>query len=105
MIEAHRYSLPFSDQIPSFDPPKHTAQRGLLMRLITPKRLKENEAFLVQSAERQIDKFHARGACEFIGDYAGRLTPSLVIADLLGVPEVDHDAFLEHLTLAIRGSP
>ena len=46
IIEAHRDELPFSDQLPSFDPPKHTAHRGLLMRLITPKRLKENEAFL-----------------------------------------------------------
>jgi cytochrome P450 len=97
LIETQRDSLPFSDQIPSFDPPKHTAQRGLLMRLITPKRLKENEAFLVQSAERQIDKFHARGACEFIGDYAGPYT-LLVIADLLGVPEADHDEFLQNLT-------
>ena len=43
IIEAHRDELPFSDQLPSFDPPRHTEQRGLLMRLITPKRLKENE--------------------------------------------------------------
>ena len=28
LIEAHRDSLPFSDQLPSFDPPKHTAHRG-----------------------------------------------------------------------------
>src|SRR6185312_11175630 len=39
IIEEHRDALPFSDQLPSFDPPKHTDQRGLLMRLITPKRL------------------------------------------------------------------
>src|SRR5207249_11480117 len=43
IIEEHRDELPFSDQLPSFDPPKHTAQRGLLMRLITPKRLKRSE--------------------------------------------------------------
>ena len=29
IIEAHRDELPFSDQLPSFDPPKHTAHRGL----------------------------------------------------------------------------
>jgi len=97
LIETHRYSLPFSDQIPSFDPPKHTAQRGLLMRLITPKRLKENEAFLQQLAQRQIATFHGRGECEFISEYASPYT-LLVIADLLGVPESDHPAFLEHLT-------
>ena len=46
---------------PTFDPPKHTAHRGLLMRLITPKRLKENEEFMWQLADRQIDEFLARG--------------------------------------------
>src|SRR6476619_3111638 len=55
IIERHRDELPFSDQLPSFDPPMHTAHRGLLMRLITPKRLKENEEFMWQLADRQLD--------------------------------------------------
>jgi hypothetical protein len=41
LIEAHRDELPFSDQITTQDPPVHTDQRALLMRLLTPKRLKE----------------------------------------------------------------
>jgi cytochrome P450 family 150 subfamily A5 len=96
IIETYRDRIPFSDQLPTFDPPKHTAHRGLLMRLITPKRLKENEAFLRELADRRIDTFHARGECEFVGEYAGPYT-LLVIADLLGVPEADHDDFVEHL--------
>jgi cytochrome P450 family 150 subfamily A5 len=96
IIEKYRENLPFGDQIPSFDPPKHTAQRGLLMRLITPKRLKENEEFLHRLADRQIDQFHAKGGCEFVSEYAGPYT-LLVIADLLGVPEDDHAEFLSHL--------
>ncbi len=96
IIETYRDDLPFGDQIPSFDPPKHTAHRGLLMRLITPKRLKENEEFLHRLADRQIDRFHARGECEFVGEYAGPYT-LLVIADLLGVPEADHEEFLTNL--------
>src|ERR1700674_4032583 len=43
LIEQHRDELPFSDQLPTLDPPTHTNHRSLLMRLITPKRLKENE--------------------------------------------------------------
>ena len=81
---------------PPIDPPKHTAHRGLLMRLITPKRLKENEEFMLELADRQIDEFLADGHCEFIGQYAGPYT-LLVIADLLGVPESDHDRFLNEL--------
>ncbi len=96
IIETYRDGLPFGDQLPTFDPPKHTAQRGLLMRLITPKRLKENEASLQRLADDRIDRFHTRGECEFIGEYAQPYT-MLVIADLLGVPEEDHPEFLEKL--------
>jgi cytochrome P450 len=96
IIEEYRDTLPFSDQLPSFDPPKHTEQRGLLMRLITPKRLKENEEFMWRLADRQIDEFIARGECEFIRDYANPFT-LLVIADLLGVPEADHQTFRQEL--------
>jgi cytochrome P450 len=96
IIELHRDSLPFSDQLPSFDPPKHTAHRALLLRLITPKRLKENEEFMWQLADRQIDECVARGECEFVHDYANPFT-LLVIADLLGVPESDHETFRRQL--------
>ena len=88
LIDQHRDELPFSDQLPSFDPPYHTAQRGLLMRLITPKRMKENEEFMWRLADRQLEEFLERGRCEFVGDYASTYT-LLVVADLLGVPETD----------------
>jgi cytochrome P450 len=96
IIDTYRNQLPFGDQLPAFDPPKHTAHRGLLMRLITPKRLRENEQFMLVLADRQIDQFYARGECEFVSEYAGPYT-LLVIADLLGVPESDHEQFLREL--------
>jgi cytochrome P450 len=97
LIDQHRDELPFSDQLPSFDPPKHTEQRGLLMRLITPKRMKENEEFMWGLADRQIDEFLANGTCEFVREYAGPYT-LLVIADLLGVPEADFGKFRTRMT-------
>jgi cytochrome P450 len=96
IIEEYRDLMPFSDQLPSFDPPKHTAHRALLMRLITPKRLKENEEFMWRLADQQIDEFLTRGECEFVHDYASPFT-LLVVADLLGVPEADHETFREEL--------
>jgi cytochrome P450 family 150 subfamily A5 len=96
LIEQHRHELPFNDQLTTFDPPKHTEHRALLMRLITPKRLKENEEFMWRLADRQIDEFVAQGECEFLGDYAGPFA-LLVVAELLGVPEADHDTFREEL--------
>jgi cytochrome P450 len=92
VIDEHRDELPFTDQLPSFDPPMHTAHRALLMRLITPKRLKENEEFMWRLADRQMEELLAKGACEFISEYASPFT-LLVIADLEGVPEADHGAF------------
>jgi cytochrome P450 len=96
LIELHRDELPFSDQITTFDSPKHRAHRGLLMRLITPKRLRENEAFMHRWADRQIDEFVEQGECEFIRDYAGPFT-LYVIADLLGIPESQHETFRQEL--------
>src|SRR5688572_27621082 len=97
IIEKYRDRLPFSDQLPSFDPPKHTAHRALLGRLLTPKRLQENEEFMWRLADRQIGEFLGRGECEFLRDYAGPFT-LLVIADLLGVPEELHAEFREKLS-------
>jgi cytochrome P450 len=57
LIEEHRDTLPLHEFFASFDPPKHTDHRSLLARLLTPKRLQENEEFLWQLADRQIDTF------------------------------------------------
>ncbi|MFA5884812.1 MAG: cytochrome P450 [Acidimicrobiia bacterium] len=96
LIEQHRDELPMSDQIITMDPPVHTAHRALLLRLITPKRLKENEDFMWRLADRQIDEFFGTGECELISEFA---TPfaMLVVADLLGVPESDHAMFRSEL--------
>jgi cytochrome P450 family 150 subfamily A5 len=90
LIEQYRDQLPFSDNLPTMDLPKHRDYRALLMRLLTPRRLKENEESMWRLADRQIDRFKDRGECEFVRDFAGPFTTA-VIADLLGVPE-DVDA-------------
>ena len=96
LIEQHRDELPFSDQLPTFDPPKHTMHRGLLLRLLTPKRMTENEPSIWRLADRQIDEFIDRGSCEFVGDFASPFA-MLVVAELLGVPEEDQPDFRERL--------
>ena len=97
VIERHRDILPFSDQLPAFDPPRHTAHRALMMRLLTPGRLRANEEFMGQLADQQLRELVAGGSCEFIGAYATPFT-LVVIADLEGVPESDHGLFSERLT-------
>jgi cytochrome P450 len=74
----------------TMDPPEHSRERGLLMRLLTPKRLKDNEAFMWGLADRQMDEFAADGHCEFISAYSQPFA-MLAVADVLGVPESDHE--------------
>jgi cytochrome P450 family 150 subfamily A5 len=92
LIDEHRNELPFSDQLTTMDPPMHRDHRHLVMRQLTPRRLKENEEFVWRLADRQIDEFMQRDDGEFISGYANPFT-LFVIADLLGVPEEEHAEF------------
>ncbi|MFN8033992.1 MAG: cytochrome P450 [Mycobacterium sp.] len=91
-IDAHRTQFPMYEHMVTMDPPEHTRARSLLSRLLTPKRLKENEDFMWRLADRQLDEFLALGHSEFLAEYAKPFS-LLVIADLLGVPEEDHREF------------
>jgi len=92
LIQEHRDTLPLHEFFASFDPPRHTHHRSLLSRLLTPKRLEENEEFLWALADRQIDTFVDHGHCEFVRAFGNPFT-MLAIADLLGVPEGDRARF------------
>ncbi len=89
-IEAHRHEFPINEHLVTWDPPNHERARSLLSKLLTPKRLKENEDYMWQLVDRQLDEFIANGQCEFLAEY-GRPFATLAIADLLGVPEEDRD--------------
>src|SRR5438477_758834 len=99
IVARYRDQLPMHEHMVTMDPPDHTRERGLLMRLITPKRLKDNEAFMWRLADQQLDEFIAAGDCEFITAYAQPFA-MLVVADLLGVPESDHQRLREFFGLS-----
>jgi cytochrome P450 len=92
IIDRYRVDLPMNEHMVTMDPPDHTRERALLMRLITSKRLKENEAFMSRLADQLLDEFVDNGQCEFISAYSQPFA-MLVVADLLGVPEEDHERF------------
>jgi cytochrome P450 len=100
IIDSYRDQLPMNEHMVTMDPPAHTKERALLMRLITPKRLKENEAFIWRAADSQLDEFLDKGRCEFIREYSQPFA-MLVVADLLGVPEEDHQRFREGFGLSV----
>jgi cytochrome P450 len=88
LIERHRHRLPQNEHMVTMDQPAHTRERALLMRLLTPGRLRENEEFIGVLADQQLDSIIGAGRCEFINEYASPLA-TLVIAELLGVPHED----------------
>src|SRR5262245_7547125 len=99
LVDRYRDQLPMHEHMVTMDPPDHTRERALLMRLITPKRLKDNEDFMWRLADQQLDEFVADGRCEFISAYAQPFA-LLVVADLLGVPESDHETFRQFFGLS-----
>jgi len=102
IIDRYRDQLPMHEHMVTMDPPSHTRERAILMRLITPKRLKDNEAFMWRLADQQLGEFVDDGRCEFISAFTQPFA-MLVVADLLGVPESDHRRFREHFGLS--GNP
>ncbi|HTX98268.1 MAG TPA: cytochrome P450 [Mycobacterium sp.] len=91
-IDQHRSYFPMNGHMVTMDPPDHTRARSVLSKLLTPSRLKQNEEFMWRLADRQLDEFLDNGECEFIAEYSKPFA-TLVIADLLGVPEEDHKEF------------
>ena len=88
VIDSSRDQWPFSEFMVTMDGENHEAQRNLLRKLLTPRRLKENEAALAGIADRCIDAFIGTGRCEVVNEY-GKPFTTWAIADLLGVPEDD----------------
>jgi cytochrome P450 len=99
LLEQHRSFFSQHDQIVTFDPPMHSDHRAILMGLITPKRLKENEQWLKDTADRFLDELVPRGECDYIWDYCKGYSV-LAVADLLGVPTEDHPMLLTLLASA-----
>ncbi len=96
LIERHRGGLPMSEYLVAQDPPAHTALRGLLMRLLTPRRLQESEDAIGRLADRQLDRVLARPRFDVQREFAQPFA-LLVIAELLGVPEDEHPTFKAQL--------
>ena len=103
IIDEYRDQLPMHEHMVTMDPPDHTNERALLMRLLTPRRLKENEEFMWGLADRQIDEFIGDGKCEFIRAYTQPFA-MLAVADVLGVPVEDHEELRRFFGL-MSGTP
>jgi cytochrome P450 len=93
-LERHRHEVSGSDILVTYDGPRHSAARSLLTSLFVPSRLKANQAYMEDLADKTVREVVAKGKCELIRDVAVPYV-TLVIADLLGVPADDRESFRE----------
>jgi cytochrome P450 len=98
-IAEHHHEFVGHETFLSYDGGEHSARRALLNGLFTPSRLKANELYMHDLADRMVKEAVAKGGCELMHDLA---TPyvTYVIADLLGVPEEDRAEIAEILANA-----
>ena len=89
-------SRPDAPAIPSMinlDDPAHRIRRGLVNKGLTPRRVQEHEPRIRAICRTLIDRAVAAGTVDFVRDVAAPL-PMMLIGDLLGVEEADHDRLL-----------
>ncbi len=79
------------------DPPRHDELRALVNRAFTPRRIADLEARIRVITTELIDAFREQGRCDLWRDLAAPL-PTIVIAELLGVPPEDREMFKEKST-------
>jgi cytochrome P450 len=85
------------------DPPIHTAYRGVISRVFTPKRmnaLEQSVRYLCRSALDSV----VGGRFDFVRDLGARM-PMQVIGMLLGIPDSDLEAVREHADTKVRQAP
>ena len=97
-VRAHRSQMPWTDHLVTMDGADHQGLRALVQQLLTHSRLKANEEYLRGLVDRLVGRLLPRGEVEVTRGYAHALS-TLVIADLLGVPEEDRDELVELMGL------
>lgn len=90
------------------DPPRHTKLRGIIMRAFTPRSIANLEPRIRQLSREFLDPAIERGQMDLAGDYSN-LLPTMVIAEMIGIPVADRARFLRwgetimNLSYAIAG--
>jgi cytochrome P450 len=99
-LEASRKQIPFADQVVTEQGARHLNLRSIVATLFTPSRLKALEPSLRATAESLIDEFAADGKVDLVAQYGGPYA-TLIIADLLGIPETSRAKYRKWLDGAI----
>jgi cytochrome P450 len=86
------------------DPPLHTAHRGVLSRVFTPKRMNALEPQIRRYCAAVLDPLVGGDRFDFVLDLGARM-PMRVIGMLLGIPEDDQEAVRVRADERLRREP
>ncbi len=91
-------------QIPlELDPPEHAPYRRPLMQALLPRVVNAMEPAVRARAIELIEPLVARGACEFVDDFAG-IFPVSVFLELVNIPQDDRETLRELAERSVRAS-
>ena len=76
----------------SLDPPDHTRLRGLVNRAFTPRQIAKMEEHIRATAHALLDEVEGQDEFDLMSNLATAL-PTVVIAEMIGVPTEDRDRF------------
>ncbi len=83
------------------DPPKHTAYRSLMQRIITPKRMHAVEQDIRALCARSLDPLVGGDRLDFIANLGAEM-PMRAVSMLLGIPEKDQIAIRQSVDDRLR---
>lgn len=86
------------------DPPRHTSLRQIVSRAFTPRRIATLESSVRTLTAELFRPLADARECDLVQDIAGPL-PAMVIADLLGVPREDRNAFRGWSSALVQADP
>jgi cytochrome P450 len=86
------------------DPPMHTAHRGVLSRVFTPRKMNALEPQIRQYCAEVLDPLVGGDRFDFVADLGAKM-PMRVIGMLLGIPEEDQEAIRLRADTRLRREP
>ena len=86
------------------DPPLHTAHRGVLARVFTPKKMSALEPQIRRYCADVLDPLRGSDRIDLVADLGAKM-PMRVIGMLLGIPETDQEAIRVRADRRIRREP
>jgi cytochrome P450 len=98
------------DWLVFLDPPRHSRLRSVVMRAFTPRTIAALEPRIREISRALLTPLIHGGSVDLVAEYATPL-PTMVIADLIGIPMADQARFAQwsqvivNLSYAIAGGP